>query len=218
MYDELKINTARRIVEIREIIDFIKPQIPLAPISIPRHLNTLKGVIYVQFYGLVEYTVLQIVSQTIEYINQANLKLSEIKPSLYSLVLHPNLDSLIHVNSVKWDKRYDLFRQIEENCKVEISGSLLPTDGKNIQEPQLKSICNTFCITKPYFPHIRFSTSLREIVGHRINIAHGNLTAAEVGSGVEIDRLELRLQELSVFCSYIIDIFDSYIINAEYKV
>jgi hypothetical protein len=217
MYDDLKISTAQRIVEIREIIDFIKPSIPAPPTNTPRHLNTLKGIVYVQLYGLIEYTVLQLVSQTIGYINQANLKLSEIKPQLYSLALHTNLDSLMHANTVKWDKRHDLFNNIEIDSKVLILNNLLPTDGKNITDSQVRSICNAFCITEPYYPNVRYPTILKEIVGHRINIAHGNLTAAEIGSAVEISRLELRLTEVSNFCSHIINVFDDYIINAKYK-
>jgi HEPN superfamily protein len=217
MYDDLKANTTNRVVEIREVIEFIKPIIPVAPKKIPRHLNTLKGMIYVQLYGLVEYTILQIVSQTIEHINNANINLSQLKPSLYSLALHPNLDSLKDANRAKWDKRYELFRSLEIDNVVKISETLLPTDGRNIQDTQLKSICNIFCINKPYYPDVKFLTSLKEIVGHRINIAHGNLTAAQIGSGVEIDRLELRLDETSKFCSHIIELFDDYVTAAEYK-
>ncbi|RFZ92165.1 hypothetical protein D0C36_12035 [Mucilaginibacter conchicola] len=218
MYDDLKLNTTQRIVEIREIIEFVRPQLPSAPKGIPRHLNTLKGLVYVQLYGLIEYVAIQLVSQTIEHINSAKLKITELKPSLYSLALHQNLESLNNANRAKWDKRHEVFNHLLLNSEVAIEGHLFPTDGKNIQAPQLQSICNVFNISKPYSHDIKFQSALKEIVGHRINIAHGNLTAAEVGAGVEINRLESRLNETSAFCSYLIDVFDNYSTGEEYKV
>lgn len=217
MFTDIQTLSAERVTEIREYIDLIDPLIPAAPTSTPRSLNTSKGLVFVQLYGLIEFTVLKTLQKAIFYINNENLKISEFKPIILSLVLNPNLDSLQAVNKKKWDKRFELFRKIEDNIYLEIDNALLPTNGENIQEPQLQSIWNIFCISDPIFHDIKFKSRITEIATNRINIAHGNVSAADVGSGVTINDLNNRLNEVSEFCSYFINVFENYIKSGQFK-
>ena len=217
MFSDIQTVSTQRIIEIREYLDFISPLIPAAPVSTPRHLNTAKGLIFVQLYGVIEYTINSTVAKCILYINGETVNLSDIKPIIMGLALNSNLDSLKYASAKKWDRRYSLFKEIEDDLTVDISSDLLPTDGKNITFTQLNSIWKTFCLTAPIFHDITFRGRLQDIVGNRCNIAHGNQSAADVGSKVTPAELSDRLNEVSGFCSHFISVFEDYIVNKKYK-
>ena len=179
MFNDLKINSAQRIVEIREYLDFIAPLIPLAPITTPRYFNTAKGLIFVQLYGVIEYTVTSTIAKCISCINSDGIKLSDVKEIIFSMALDRELSSLIYVNSKKWDKRYNVFEKIRDDIVINIEDDVMPTDGQNIRYRQLESIWKTFCLNDPIFHDGKFRGRLEDIVSNRNNIAHGNQSSAE---------------------------------------
>ena len=217
MFNDIQINSDQRITEIREYLDFITPLIPAPPVATPRYLNTAKGLIFVQLYGVIEYTINSTIAKCISYINSDIVKLSDIKPIIMGIALNSELDALIQVNSKKWEKRHNIFRKLEQDNVVHIVNDIMPTDGKNINYPQLESIWKTFCLTDPIFHEQRFRGRLEEIVAHRISIAHGNQPASDIGARVTISELNGRLNEVSAFCTYFISVLDEYIIHKKYK-
>jgi RiboL-PSP-HEPN len=217
MFTNIQISSDQRITEIREYLDLIAQLIPDPPVSTPRYLNTAKGLIFVQFYGVIEYTVNSAVAQCISHINNASVKLSDIKPIIMGMALNSELDALMQVNSQKWEKRHNIFKILEQDVVVHIANDILPTDGKNIRDPQLKSIWKTFCLTNPIFHDQGFRGRLEEIVSHRNRIAHGNQPASEIGARVTIPELTSRLNEVSAFCTYFVSVLDDYIIYKKYK-
>jgi hypothetical protein len=216
MFKDVQADSDNMIVEIREFLDFISLHHPQPPITTPRHLNTAKGLIYVQLYGVIENTVLKTLSKTIDYLNSESLSLSKLKYSILALVLDNELNSLINTVSKKWDKRNDLFLKIKSDDRAIISNTLCPTDGKNIGANQLNSIWRTFELISPIFSDLTFTGRLRDIVSNRINIAHGNTTASEVGKLVTMADLYTRIQEVSAYCSHFISAFDGYMQSKEY--
>lgn len=216
MYSGIKTNSAQRITEVRENLDFFAPLIPSAPIATPRHLNTLKGLIFVQLYGVIEFTINSTIANTIDIINGDLVPLLDLKPFVWGMALNPHLDSLSHANRKKWNKRIELFQKFVDNNEAYIGTDIIPTNGENYNLPQLKSIWETFCITEPIFNDITFRGRLQEIVTNRINIAHGNYSAAEVGSRVTSIDLYHRIRDVSGFCSYFISVFEDYSSNKKF--
>lgn len=218
MFTDINTNSTQRIIEVREYLDFINANLPAPPAPTPKYINTGKGLVYVQLYGIVEFTVNSTISKCILYINSDQVKLSEIKHIIYAMALNPLLESLYDARKTKWSKRYNLFSELQSDPIVDISSDLMPTDGKNIHFPQLESIWQTFCITEPILHDNAFRGRLQDIVTNRINIAHGNESAADVGSRVSIPDLYNRLNDVSAFCTYIISTFDDYIKQKKYKI
>jgi HEPN superfamily protein len=216
MFNDIQTNTSQRIIEIREYLEFIEQLIPAPPNAPPRYLNTAKGLIFVQLYGAIELTVSSAIAKCISYINSEYVKLSDVKPIIIGMALSPQLDALIQVSSKKWEKRYDLFQKLEQDIVVSIVNDIMPTDGNNIHYPQLESIWKTFCLTDPIFHDNRFRGRLTDIVSNRVNITHGNLSAAEIGARVTIQELKDRLNEVSAFCTYFISVLEDYIVNKKY--
>lgn len=216
MYTQVKVSSAQRITEVREFLDFFVPLIPAPPVATPRHLNACKGLVFVQLYGIIEYTISATIAKTIDIINNEAVKLQDLKYVIWGMALNPEFDSLIDTNSRKWDKRYELFQKVLGNNNANISNNIMPTNGQNFTQPQLQSIWQTFNISEPIFHDVAFGNRLQEIVRHRCNIAHGNESAAEIGARVTHMDLYNRLNEVSNYCTYLISVFEDYIDQGEF--
>lgn len=217
MYSDIKANSAQRITEVRESLDFFAPLIPSPPIATPRHLNTSKGLVFVQLYGVIENTINGTIAKTIDLINRDGVPIQDLKPFVWGMALNPQLDSLNQANRKKWDKRIELFKKFTDNHKVNIGTDIIPTNGENYNLPQLTSIWETFSITEPIFNDITFRGRLQEIITNRINISHGNNSAAEIGSRVTPADLYNRVNDVSTFCSYFISVFEEYSSNKKFR-
>jgi hypothetical protein len=213
---DIQTESTQRIVEVREFLDAFAPDIPPPPAATPRHMNTMKGLVFVQLYGVVEFTILQTLLHSSQYINAQGLKLIDIKPYLWSIALDSQLEALNQANTKKWDVRSRLFQEIGNNSLVDIRESVIPTDGKNITSKQLQSIWTTFSINDPLFSDPTFQWRLRDIVTNRVNIAHGNSSAAIVGSSTTIHDLYQRLSDVSGYCSYFISVFEDYLAKQKF--
>jgi hypothetical protein len=149
-------------IEIREYLDFVQLMIPSPPIATPRYIDTAKGLIFVQLYGVIEYVVTSTISECVSYINSDAVKLSDVKEIILSMALDSELESLINVHSKKWEKRHTVFERIRDDVVVDIKNDVMPTDGKNIRYSQLESIWKTFCLTDAIFHDGKFRGRLTD--------------------------------------------------------
>lgn len=216
MFTDLKTDSASKLVEVREFLDFTSSQIPAAPIPTPNSLLTAKGLFYVHIYGVFEFTITSCVKKTISSINMENININDIQPLLFSLALNSECDSISSTRNRNWPQRWNLFEKIRDNTITQISTDLIPTDGKNIRYSQLESIWKTFCISAPILNAPAIGGRLKDIVDNRNAIAHGNNTPAEIGSRVTITDLYNRYNEMSSYCSYVIQVFEDYVNNKEF--
>ena len=216
MLISVKASSTDRLTEIRESIDHISSLVPAPPTITPRYVNNLKGQTFVQLYAVIEHTITESIAQSINHINSQNLKLNDLKRSIWSLIMHPEFDSLIKSISRKWDKRWALTNKINSNIDCSINNILIPTDGKNFGYCQLESIWKTFSIANPILHDIRFRGRLNEIIDYRNKIAHGINAASEIGNRNTITDLRNRHTEVSTFCSYCISVFENYLSNRGY--
>jgi hypothetical protein len=217
MFGSVKVESAQRITEVRESLAHIASNLPAPPAAPPRYLNTAKGLIFVQLYGTIEFTIVECVSKTIDVINSKAMNLDELNPVMWGMVLNPELDALMSVNRKKWDKRKQLFDKIISNSQAQISSGVMPTDGKNFDGDRFKSVWSTFCITDPVFDDPTFQLRLIDVIVQRNEIAHGAKSAADVGSSFTSNDLTVRVTEVSDFCSYVISVFEDYVTNEGYK-
>lgn len=216
MFEDIISISTSRLIEVKGILDHIKDNAPDAPIPFPSSLTTMKGLFYIHIYGAFEYTVTATVQRTINLLNQTNVKIKDCKPILYSLILNSECDSLYNATSSKWNKRRDLFNKIEGNSEISISSDLFPTDGKNIRYAQLESIWTTFGIELPILNESSIGGRIKDIVDNRNAIAHGNSSASDIGSRVSLSDLYRRYDEISGYCSYIINVFENYMNDRKY--
>jgi len=170
-----------------------------------------KGLFFVHLYGAFEFTVISAVMKTIEYINANGHYVNECKPVLMSLALSPCCDALFSATDKKWEKRWELFSHFERNSRVDIPDALIPTNGRNIKVRQLQGIWTSFCLKDPVLPRPEIGGRIQELVDNRNAIAHGDASAADIGSLNSISDLYKKYNDISELCSYIVDTLDAFV-------
>lgn len=183
-------------------------------------LDTLKGLIFVQLYGCIEYATSSSIRRCDEIISQQNLKLSDYRRSLFPRLLNSKFDALHLVGrEKKWIKRLELMHEIIEDIDIKENSCKdleIPTDGKNIRYAQLKSIWDTFGIHSSIFPSPELGNRLSDVVDNRNKIAHGNISPSEIGKKQSYREMKARSDEIRKICEHIITAFSNYIRNREY--
>lgn len=216
MFESIETEIVRRTADIRDYLNEISKIIPGAPATTPRHLSLARGFVDVHLYGMIEYTIRQVLSNTVSLINREALKINDVKYQILSMGLNADFDSLINANKAKWDARHSLMSKIEQNADVNIRDDIMPTNGQNFTRPQLESIWRIFCLKNECFQDLKFLGLLSSIVGNRISVAHGNASAVDtVGSITELEMYQ-RIDDTFKYCIYFIESFRVYMANKDY--
>lgn len=180
--------------------------------------RTLKGLFFVHTYAIIEYTVYSAVNRTIQIINSDSLKLSDIKSVVLSLALSSKINSIKDVGRNKiWDKKRELFNELDINPSVEIDDTLMPTDGRNITTLQLNSIWNTFSIELPIVPRPELNSRVNEIAENRRSISHGRNKPEDVGRRYTDDEIKKIDEDVNEISNYIVNTFSDYCDRNLYK-
>lgn len=183
--------------------------------------KVLKGASIVLLYGALEYSLTDVVSLCIDYLNQQNLKVADVQPSLWALMLNPDCCRMEGGISKKWTNRHLLFDKIAQNIEVNtMSTSLFPTLVGNIKIQQIQGIWNTFNINDPveWDLSLNYKQIISTIADCRMKIAHGRETAANIGGQYTIDEIKNLISKMDAYCAYLIECFERYIAHKDYLV
>lgn len=176
-----------------------------------------RGLYFVYVYGIFEWLVTTVIQRTIEELNAYGGKVDEYIYDVYPLIFSNEFDAIYGSgNSTKWPKRSAISKRLNINDTVSISPSLIPTDGRNIQFKQLKSIADTFGKTGPILPSERTKGYLVTTVENRNHIAHGDETPNEVGARTTKNDIEDNFASMQELSEFIIDQYDLYVRNKEF--
>lgn len=216
MLTDISLQSTKRLIEVRELLDNIKNISPKAPMPETPDILISKGLFFVLLYGAYEFTVKSTVAKSIEIINTDSVLLNDCKPLLLSIALNSNLDSIASVSGKKWEKRKLLFDNFNTNPSVTIATDLFPTNGRNLTVNQLQTIWDSFSIEEPVLPRTNLIGRLQELVLNRNAIAHGTSSAIDIGSLNSISDLYIKYADMSEVCSYVIQVFEDYLIKRRY--
>ncbi|NQT00614.1 MAG: hypothetical protein HQ580_01180, partial [Planctomycetes bacterium] len=133
--DSIRSELSSRHRELDKFVQLLKSLGNARDMNTPK--RTLKGLFFVHAYAIVEYAVYSTVSRSIKIINSSFVNLSDIKCVMLSLALSSKISSIKDVGRNKiWDKKIELFNEIDINPVVNIDDYLMPTDGRNITTSQ----------------------------------------------------------------------------------
>lgn len=212
MFSDIDLETTRRLLESKVILDYAKDQESL------RHNASLyKGLFFVLLYGALEYTATATVQRCISKLNEKGFDISILKPTLYSLIFNNECNSLIDSRDKKWAKRYELFSKLNVPQPCHIDESLFPTSIGNIKYKQMESIWKTFGISANVVNTNRIIGRLDSLADNRNKIAHGRELPSSVGRAYTISEIEDFYNLISSYCSYILSVFKGYLDTEDFK-
>lgn len=214
MFNDVNIETTKRLAEAHSILLLIKNENNLKSNGIVIDSRILKGLFFILIYGTLEYVVSASVKKCIHYLNLKNNKINEFKCSILSIILNDECNALIDSRNQKWTKRHDLFIKLNETSTItNISDDITPYPSGNIKYRHLQSLWNIFGIEESVINDNKLQSFIDELTGYRNAIAHGRELASSIGGRLSIEELEIRYNALSTYCSYVTMVFEEYIKN-----
>jgi len=183
-----------------------------------RELTAAKGLFFVHLYAAYEFTVLTGLREVYRQINAATIEFKDCHSRLLTAALDKELTSFVQVGSVHaWKARRAVFDHVGSTRIVAINENVNPAAGKNLAVGQLQSIWDTLRIQDPMFPHPALIGRVAELVQNRVDVAHGNLSASDVGRRYTVQELRKRHTDIELLCTHILASFEDYLKNGHFR-
>ena len=165
---------------------------------------TAKGLMFVELYGVYEYTVTGSVREAIVEIKSRAMPINKIRLELLGMVLDSEVRALLDAGrQTAWDRRLKLFQRVNSSDTLDTPDDTFPDDGSHFRVKQLQTIWALFGISKPIVPHGRLFPLIGELVGNRNAIAHGRSTALEVGRRYSTMDIASKISRTRRLCTHI---------------
>lgn len=177
-----------------------------------RNAITCKGLIFVQLYAVYEYAVREVVRTLLASIKLLAPPHDSIKSELLSLVLNGFFDSASQSSEAKrWEARITLLDLIRSPKPIgEFSDTIFPSDGSHYRSGQLRTIWRVFGIDEPIVAEMKHLGRIDELVENRNAIAHGRITAEDIGKRYSSSDITKRVDDIELICSHILDTLRSH--------
>jgi hypothetical protein len=184
---------------------------PKDPVD-PQVSATCRGLLFVQLYGVYEYAIRGSVQATLDFIRTDSLSCRDLRGSVLALVLDPTWQSAATAGLRRvWEVRSDLIRQSTDSSPLsDLNDTLFPLDGSHFRHSQLTTIWRVFGVTGDIVPDLRLLPRISELVETRNAIAHGRLTALEVGSSHSSDDMHARIRDTDRIAQHVVNELDAH--------
>ena len=213
MYAALKATVAGRLSEARRIIALARSIESAADAD----ARSLRGVVYVLLYGAVEYSVSNAVQTVLRFISESDASYSELRQSVYAIALDAHFTSLAFVGSEKkWAKRLELLEHQTSASICRIRDDLLTDQLQNVRISTLRSLFGALGLNGDVVSHPSFLGYINDIADRRNELAHGELSPADVGGRKTNDDVERALSAVDDTVSYLLDRFENYCRQREF--
>jgi hypothetical protein len=171
-----------------------------------REATTCKGLMFIQLYGVYEYSVKSTVQTVLSFIRRDTLSPREIHHRALTLAMNGTFDSASRVGPLKtWQKRLELVADLESSQPLHsLVDTAFPSDGSHFRPRQIQTIWDIFGLTVPPLPESKFIGRINELVENRNAIAHGRRTADDVGSAYSFEDMRKRVDEVEVISIYLL--------------
>jgi len=191
--------------EIDDRFRLLRHSFALSPRS-PREPSALvKGLVFVQLYAIYEYTVRSCCGEVILAVNSANCSLDRLRPSLLTIYLNPEFDSLRGCGQKEiWNKRLQLIERVMSQNTAFAARSLLPNVGKHHRSADLQFLFTILGISRLPVRRRRHLFRIDEIVDRRNDIAHGLVTADKIGRDFTRADIHHRINQMESVCRCLI--------------
>lgn len=214
MFTSLKADAGRRSLEVAafwRLISNLESK-ELSGHNLEPSLRTMKGLIFVHFYSVYEYVVIQSFASAVRQFNSHFLTCSQLKRPLLSLGLQERFQSIGDLSERRaWIPRIELLHAAEASQVLCLSEDSFPRDESHFRPQQLDTICHIIGLPLgALLPDIRLTGWIREVVENRNAIAHGRETAESVGSRYTSSELDIRRSQLDLLCNHIISTLEAH--------
>ncbi|HEX5474545.1 MAG TPA: MAE_28990/MAE_18760 family HEPN-like nuclease [Vicinamibacterales bacterium] len=202
---------AKRIHHIRLALNEIDASIASAGHPKEVALNA-KGLIFVQLYAVYEYCVNAAFQAALSTIRSHLLTCDRVHPELISLALHPAFEGLADTpkKSERWLRRAEIVRKAISADPL-ILGNTFPGDENKMRVEQVETVFAVLRVAQPAVNDPRLPLAIKELVELRNGVAHGLVSADEIGKRFSIPDLAKRTDDMERYCNYVLAALEEHV-------
>jgi hypothetical protein len=164
----------------------------------------IKGLMFVDLYAIYEYTVTGAVREALVLMKSRSTPLNTIRWELLGLALHREVTAVVDAGrETAWAKRLELFRRASCSDVLDVPDSAFPDDGSHFRVQQLRTIWSLFGMGSFALPNGHLYPLIEELVNNRNAIAHGRLTALEIGRRYSARDIASKVSRTRRLCWYL---------------
>lgn len=218
---QIKAGVDSRFSEVRKLFAHIqsldsKATTEQDPVS-GENATILRGLIFVHLYGAFEYAVTLSVQVLLQEITKVSVPYCEFEHLFHAIALDSDFKSVSDPGSKdKWHKRRLLLQRQASTEMCTLNDTVFHNQLQNIWYETLSDLFEHLCIVGAPVPENRMRGYIDEVVDYRNGIAHGRLSAREVGRGKTIEDIEKRLQAILEVVNHILNCFDDLLANRKF--
>lgn len=217
MFSDILSESTERINQTTLLLNQIRTLDEKTERSLNELLKIQKGIFFVSLYAALEYSIINSCSKFLSLIEGDGYYPLRFKNKLLCVLLDPEFNSVIDCGKKKvWEKKEGLIEKVFSDQPIHIDNTVFPSDGINIGKKQLTDVWTFMHLPGDPIPNGENEWYLKEIKEHRNAIAHGRVTAAEVGKRYTYSELEKRHIFISNLCGHVISSFESHASNHSY--
>lgn len=219
MFEDIESGLLNRLRIVDSIYEYLSGTKQSDEIINSEFYRTQKGLVFVMMYAALEFSLTQSVTRTLEIIEHEQARPSQFKSSLLCTILDSHFKALRECGPNKiWEKRRNMVSAITGDSPIEsVDSSVFPSGGSmNISIQQIQNVWDFFEIQGSMLPDGVHQFVISEVKEHRNAIAHGRETAANIGRGINISQIEMRIQSMKLLCLHITSTFSEYCKNKCY--
>lgn len=173
---------------------------------------------YLYVAAALEATVTEMLGAVVDEVNQAALRLCDIRPSLLTIASAPHLVSLQDVRGLKmWLKRVETFAILYNTESCVLSSENLPLDGRTIRADHLSTAWNVFGFGGPHIPGPLHRLALKDLADTRNELAHGGKDASEVAGARSVEGTLRLIERIEQVVTHIWSEASDYLDRAGYR-
>lgn len=210
MFSAQRSSFYQRLSEVRDILSLIHrgESSDITKTPDPTEVISLRGLFYVHMYSVLEHSVQAGISRGAQLISAANIPMNEYSPGLYMVALDPEFDGFTNGSRGKqFDKRYAFLSTQASIDLRAINDNALSSIIQNIDLAVLRSVHNAFCLPNQPVPDPRYGMYINEIKENRNAVAHGRISAFDVGMRWRHDDLKVRFEAIEKTIDHYYDSF-----------
>jgi len=206
----------QRLSEVREILSLIHrgESTDITKVPDPPEVVSLRGLFTVHLYSVLEHSIQAGISRGTQLISAESIPMNEYCPGLYMVALDPEFDAFTNAGRGKqFDKRYAFL--VKQSC-IDIrtlNDTALSSILQNIDMSVLHSVYNAFCLPSQPVPDPRYGLYIDEIKANRNAVAHGRISAFNVGTRWRHDDLKKRFEAIEKTIDHYYDSFHDSIVK-----
>jgi HEPN superfamily protein len=177
----------------------------------------LRGLFFVQLYGVLEYAVSLSVQVLLQEITKLAISYSHFEHLIFAIALDAEFKSIVDAGwDSKLQKRRLLLERQASGTSCSLNDTVFHDQLQNIWFATLDTIFEYLCIPTDPVPETRMRGYVNEIVTHRNEIAHGRSSASAVGRLKSSTDLDERLKAVTQIIDHVIISFDDYLTKREF--